>query len=125
MKKENVVGLGEFQFYKNYFIGKIYAGVNAGPEFVNELTGLIQKYFSGKPVVYISNRVNSYSLDPSATIDLINRNNIRFAGVVNYTKSQEHVYQLEEQILNGITMRSFNSLDHAVEWAEQKSLELN
>ena len=82
MIKEQIAGLGEFEFYEDYFIGRIYEGVNAGSNFVDSLSGLIQKHYSGRPIIYISDRVNSYSLDPIATNDLIRRNNIRFAGVV-------------------------------------------
>ena len=124
MIKEKIDGLGEFEFYSNYFIGRIYAGVNAGPAFVDPLSKLIKKYYSGRPAIYISDRVNSYSLDPVATNDLIRRNNIRFAGIVIYTQQQKHVYSYEEHVLQGVTVRSFDSLGSAVSWAEQKSLEL-
>ena len=124
MIKEQIDHLGEFEFYRNYFIGRIYEGVNAGPLFVDSLSKLIQKHYSGRPTIYISDRVNSYSLDPIATNELIRRNNIRFAGIVIYTRQQKHVYSYEEHVLQGVTVCSFDSLSAAVSWAEQKSLEL-
>jgi len=86
MIKEKINGLGEFEFYQSYIIGRIYEGMNAGQIFVSPLTDLIQKCFSGRPTIYISDRINSYSLDPVASIDLIARNNIRFMGIVTYTQ---------------------------------------
>ena len=124
MVKEQIDGLGEFEFYKNYFIGRIYEGVNAGFAFVDSLSKLIQKHYSGRPAIYISDRVNSYSIDPMATNVLIRRNNIRFAGIVIYTQQQRRVYFYEEHVLQGVTVCSFDSLDAAVSWAEKKSLEL-
>lgn len=124
MIKERIDGLGEFEFYSNYFIGRIDEGVNAGPSFVDSLTKLIQKHYSGGPIIYISDRVNSYSLDPIATNELIRRNNIRFAGIVIYTQQQKHVYSYEEHVLQGVTVCSFDALSTAVSWAELKSLEL-
>jgi hypothetical protein len=124
MIKEKIDGLGEFEFYSNYFIGRMYEGVNAGSSFVDAFSELIQRHYSGRPTIYISDRVNSYSLDPIATNELIKRNNIRYAGVVVYTQQQRNVFSYEKRILQGVTIRSFESLPAAISWTEQKSLEL-
>ena len=92
MITERIDGLGDFEFYKGYFIGRIDAGANAGPDFVDTLTALIQKHSPGQPIVYISDRVHSYSLDPVATMELISRNNIRYAGVVIHSPKQKKYY---------------------------------
>jgi hypothetical protein len=123
--KEQIDGLGEFEFYRNYFIGRIQEGVNAGPDFVDSLTELIQKHYSGRQCIYISDRVNSYSLDPVATNDLISRNNIRFAGVVIYTQQQRNVSFYEKQFFQGTNICFFDSSGAAKSWAEQKLLELH
>ncbi len=125
MVKEHIAKFGEFEFYKHYFIGRIYEGANAGPEFVDALSELIQKHYCGQPIIYISDRTNSYSLDPITTQILVTRNNIRFAGIVTYTEHQELNIHIEKRIINKTTMRSFSSLDSAITWAEQKSLEIN
>ena len=125
MLKEHIEGLGDFEFYDGYFIGRISEGAHAASNFVDALSNLISKHFHGRPVIYISDRINSYSLDPLATTELIARNNIKFAGVVIYTRLQQKVYSYEERAINGIIMSSFDSLDAAVAWAEQKLLELS
>ena len=125
MIKEYINGLGEFEFFEGYFIGRINVGVDAGSHFVDALSELIHKHYHGKPVIYISDRINSYSLDPVATIDLIERNNIRFAGVVVYTQQQEKMYSFEEHFIDGITMCNFVSLDAALCWSKQKLQEIN
>ncbi len=123
--KERIGGLGEFEFFDGYFIGRIDDGVNVGSDFVDALSELIHKHYLDRPIIYISDRVNSYSLDPVATMDLIERNNIRFAGVVVYTLQQRSVYSFEEHIIEGITMCDFVSLDAALTWAKQKLLEIS
>lgn len=125
MIKESINGLGEFDFFEGYFIGRINDGVNAGFKFVDALSELIHKHYHGKPVIYISDRTNSYSLDPVATEDLIERNNIRFAAVVVYTHQQEQVYSFEERFIDGITMCHFVSLDDALCWTKQKLQEIS
>ena len=124
MIKEHIEGLGDFEFYEGYFIGRIDAGVNAGYDFVDVLSELIQKHSFGQPIIYISDRVHSYSLDPIATTELISRNNIRYAGVVTHTLQQMKNYTFEESLIEDTTMRAFNTLDAAVNWAEQKLLEI-
>ena len=69
--------------------------------------------------------MNSYSLDPVATADLVERNNIRFVGVVVYTRQQERVYSFEERFIDGSTMCNFASLDAALCWSKQKLQEIN
>ena len=125
MIKECIPGLGEFEFFEGYFIGRISDGVNAGSNFVDTLSELLYEHYHGKPVIYISDRTNSYSLDPVATMDLIERNNIRFAAVVVYTQRQEQVYSFEERFIDGITMCHFVSLDAALSWSKQKLQEIN
>ena len=123
--KERINGFGEFEFYEGYFIGRIDEGVDASFNFVDSLSKLIQRHFSNQPVIYISDRVNSYSLDPVATMDLIARNNICFAGVVIYTKLKKQVFSFEEETIKGISMFYFDDLESAMIWAEQKLLKPN
>ena len=67
MIKEYINGLGEFEFFDGYLIGRINDGVNVGSNFVDALSELIHKHYHGNPFIYISDRINSYSLDPLAT----------------------------------------------------------
>jgi hypothetical protein len=124
MIKERIDGLGEFEIHAGYLIGRIDYGKHAGPHFVDALSELIQKHYQGRPLIYISDRVNSYSLDPAATMDLIRRNNIRFVGIVTYTDLQKTMYVFEEQVIKGITMCDFVSLNDALAWAKQKLPEI-
>jgi hypothetical protein len=125
MIKEKIDGLGEFEFHETYFIGRIYEGVDAGNNFVPPLSKLIQKHFSGRPTIYISDRINSYSLDPIATNDLIAKNNISFSAIVTYNKKGERFYSYLNTVIEGAIICSFDSLDNAVTWAKLKALELN
>ena len=125
MIKEHIRGLGDFEFYDNYFIGRIAEGANASADYVSSLSDLITKHLPGKSPVYISDRVNSYSLDPQATSDLIARNNIKFAGIVVYSPHQKNNIFYEEKVIKGTVMCVFTDIDSAVTWAKQKSLMLN
>lgn len=114
---ETIDSLGEFEFYEGYFIGRIFEGGNADSQFVDALTELIQKHSEGRSIIYISDRINSYSLDPVATMDLIERNQIRYAGVVTYTNQQNRIYSYEVKSIKGAELHSFPNLKSAVSWA--------
>lgn len=124
MIKEQIKGFGEFEFFDGYFIGRINGGVNAGSDFVDALSELIRKQYHGKPIIYISDRVNSYSIDPFATMDLSERNNIRFAAVVTYTHQQKKIFPLEVKVMDRLSMCNFDSLDAALNWATLKVREI-
>ena len=122
--KKSINGLGDFEFYEGYFVGHIYEGVNADSRFVDELSEHLQKYYEGRPIVYISDRLNSYSIDPADTQDLIDQNNIRYAGVVSYTAAQKRQYHYQKQVQKGIEFHSFHSIDSAIDWAKEKAADL-
>lgn len=120
MKLERISSLGEFEFYQGYFVGRIYDGVNADETHVEALSSLIRKYYAGAPVIYISDRVNSYSIDPIATKSLIERNNIKYALIVMHKESQKSSLPVEKMLINNVIMKSFDSLERAIVWAEEK-----
>ena len=120
----NIEGLGDFLFYEHFFIGRVKEEVNADYQYLDTLTQVIQKQYSGKPIVYVSDRVNSYSLDATAATELIKRNNIRFVAVVTYSRMQKGVYHFEKQIIEGADLCAFDNLDAALEWAESKAKDL-
>ncbi|MAC45928.1 MAG: hypothetical protein CMI12_03620 [Oceanospirillum sp.] len=122
---EVIKNLGEFEFFEGYFIGRIFEGANAGSDFVDALSSLIQKHSPGKPIVYISDRVHSYSLDPVATMELIERNQICYAAVVTYTRQQSRIFSYEVRSIKGAELRSFPNLAEAIRWAKSVSLGLN
>jgi hypothetical protein len=121
---ESIPHLGTFEFYDNYFIGRIYDGVDAGKKHIEELNRLINAHYSGAPTIYISDRVHSYSLDPVATQNLIANSNIVYAAVVLYSSPQKESFPLEKMLISNISLEQFNSLDSAIKWAETKAADL-
>jgi hypothetical protein len=117
---ESISHLGTFEFFEGYFIGRIDDGVNAGKEHLQELSSLIEKYYSGAPTIYISDRVHSYSIDPIATQNLIANSNIAYAAVVLHSSDQEKSYPLEKIMISNVKLEQFHNLENAVTWAKTK-----
>ena len=72
-----------------------------------------------KPWVYISNRVNSYSLDPNDYKHLNEIPTLKGIGVIQYKRSIETALELEKMFVKK-PFQTFNDLDTAIEWALEK-----
>lgn len=125
MRIEKISGFGEFEFHKGYFIGRIYEGIHAGIDHIKPLSELIARYYSGAPIVYISDRFYTYSIDMVATKKLIDENNIGYVAVVNYSSRQTYFFSIEKRLIDNIQINEFHSLDLAIAWAKIKALELS
>jgi len=86
---------------------------------VKELFNLYDS--NGEDIVYISNRVNDYSMVPSDWIKFYKNNyKLKGYGMVNYSKSG-HVMSLLEKLFVNNKSRRFSSLDKAIRWAKSKA----
>ncbi len=72
-----------------------------------------------KPWVYISNRVNSYSLDPNDYRHLNEIPTLKGIGVIQYKKSIKTAIELEKLFIKK-PFKTFDDLDSAIEWALEK-----
>lgn len=112
--------IGSFYFYDNFMISEIAEGVTVGMEMVLEVTHkYTKKYYSpNTPFVYIANRVNSYSIQP--TIHFETKKllpNTKGYAIVSYNAINNKIASLEKPFLS-IPMQIFNTLEDAVSWAE-------
>ncbi len=79
---------------------------------------LAKEYFGKKTFVYITNRINSYSFNPTAhfkTVALFP--NIVGYATVTYDEINHDIAQLEESFMNRPT-KKFRALEEAIEWGE-------
>jgi hypothetical protein len=72
-----------------------------------------------QPWVYISNRVNSYSLDPNDYKHLNEISTLKGIGVIQYKRSIKTAMELEKLFVKK-PFKTFNDLDSAIEWALEK-----
>ena len=110
--------IGIFRFYPNLVISEIKEGVtvtfdNSLPVFIKGL----EHYTVNTPLVYISNRINSYSFDPTLHMEAkAIFSNLRGFGVVVYDEMNLRIAQLEQKFMD-CPVNLFYSLDEAKEWA--------
>jgi len=84
-----------------------------------EIFARLLSIVGSKPWVYISNRVNSYSLDPNDYRHLNQIPTLKGIGVIQYEKSIKTAIELEKMFVKK-PFKTFNDLDAAIEWALDK-----
>lgn len=117
---EHKLDIGNFSFYKNVIVGEFSEGVHVTHE--NAIVPIqiaTQLYGSKEPIIYISHRKYSYSMDPvgyKETVALF-PNFIAF-GIVTQNKRTRMLANLERLFIKR-PIRLFNTLDEALVWAEE------
>ncbi len=119
IKKHNL-DIGTAYFYENFVVTEMKEGIILNFEKAAKLFQLGKEYYGNKiPFVYISNRINSYSFEPTSHFksgDLF-PNLIGFA-VVTYASIDSEIAELEQAFLKKPT-NIFYNLDDAIDWVEQ------
>ena len=97
--------------------GIVYTWEDHARQIVEELTHLYDH--NGENIVYISNRVHSYSTRPSDWIKFYRSDfKLRAYGIVSYSKKSLMTAVMEKIFMRN-RFQSFTSLDDAIAWAKR------
>lgn len=113
------VKIGELRYNDKYLIAVFNEGVDLNFEKFGEITDIIKSQFGDRPFGFISNRINSYSINLSDA-DKFNKmfpNNKAYA-VVAHNPLTEKVFEIEEHFF-AFNRKSFRNLDAAIDWVEK------
>ena len=117
---EHNLEIGHMIFYPHMIVGEVKEGGHVSYENASIAAQLIAETYQGTiPFVYISNRKNSYSMDPVAYKELFGLvpNLIGF-GIVAKSKRKRMLSNLERMFVKK-PMRVFGSVEDAMAWAEK------
>lgn len=120
IKKHTVVNIGSFYYYENFMVSEIEEGVVIDLEMVMQVTDMYTKKYYGrhKPFVYIANRINSYSLNPTVHFETAKiLPNTKGYAIVTYSKMNAEIANIERPFLK-IPIQIFYSMEEAIKWAE-------
>lgn len=115
---------GDFYLFDTFIVGEIHEDVHIswnehGKMIAEELSNLYDN--NGKDLVYISNRVNDYSLVPTDWKKFFKLSyNLKAYGIISYTKTGYFNAMLERMFVN-TKLRWFNSLEDAITWVDRIS----
>lgn len=111
--------VGQFTFYPNIVIGEFSEGVHVTFENASfPIQIATQLYGVNQPVVYLSHRIHSYSMDPMAYKEIVELfPNLLALGIVAQNKRSRMLANLERLFLKK-PIRVFSNLEEALVWAE-------
>ncbi|GAB5399574.1 MAG: hypothetical protein Aureis2KO_11590 [Aureisphaera sp.] len=122
---------GNFYIFDTYVIGEISEGIHFNWDLASKVIYAVYDYFgtTDLKVAYISNRVNSYSVQPKDWMQFFKeRHHIKCIAVVAYSKLGWMSVVLEK-IFSNAPIKKFKDLDSAIDWAinskEQKKFPKN
>lgn len=116
---EKTFEVGHFLYYPNYIVGKFNEGVHVTKKNAAEPIQLAQEiYGEDKPVVYISHRVHSYSMDPVGYQEVSEMfPNFKGFAIVSKNKYRRMIAKLEKLFIKK-PIAVFYDMDKAFEWAD-------
>ena len=107
---------GELFVFDEFIINQVKEGVLIAPEHNDILNDIIKKHFSGKKMVYISNRVKSYSVNPLIYPEAEKIPNLIAIALIPKTKLMRRNAEYESRFYDK-PYEIFNNLSNAIEWA--------
>lgn len=117
---QHTLDIGEFAFYSNIIVGEINEGAHV--TFENAVMALQlseQIYGTNYPVIYISHRKNSYSIDPIGYYEAVKLfPNLSGFAIVAQHKHRRMLASLEKLFLKK-PIRVFDNLDSAFVWSKK------
>ncbi len=108
----------DFSIFDNFMIAVMHEGVTVLPEHNSVLIELAEKYFKDKPFAYITNRINSYSVDPKVFEETSKIKNLIAFAVVSQSDVRIANADFERKFLSK-PHKSFTKLIDAITWCEQ------
>jgi len=108
----------KINIFDRYTIVEINEGVHLAPDHNTVLVNLVDTYYKNKSFVYITNRVNNYTVDPSIYIKTSEIENLIGFAVVSQTHTKEIAHKIAP-LFSRVRFNVFNNLDTAIVWANQ------
>ncbi|MCX7548017.1 hypothetical protein OS188_08630 [Xanthomarina sp. F1114] len=109
---------GTVSIHDFYMVAKMNEGVTVDPELNSILEDISKTHFKDKNFVYITHRVNSYSVDPNIYFKTSQIPNLIGFAVVLGNEIRLDNIEIEKMFLSK-PFHSFKSLDKAIEWAKE------
>ena len=108
---------GNFYLLEKFFISEIHEGVHFDWEMIKTaMAEIVEFYGKNAKVGYISNRVNSYSMNPQTWNKVQKKYNLIFAGaIVSYNNITFMNASIEKQF-SKTSIKSCLSLEEAIQW---------
>tara|TARA_R110000868_G_scaffold35966_4_gene128243 strand:+ start:147 stop:542 length:396 start_codon:yes stop_codon:yes gene_type:complete len=112
----------EIFVFDDFIINQIKEGVSIESHHNDKLNEIVQEYFSGKNMVYISNRVKSYSVNPLIYSETKKIPNLLAIAIIPKTQLMCENAEYELEFFDK-PCKIFDSLSLAIAWAHKIIIE--
>jgi hypothetical protein len=116
MDKSLTYPFGKVTIYDNYLISIMNEGITVTPNLNIVLANIADTYYKNKNFVYITHRINSYSVDPHVYLKTSQIPNLLGFAVVSGKRIVLDNTDLESVFLSK-PFKSFTKLEDAIAWA--------
>ena len=116
--EELILPFGKFYFFENFVISELYEGVHFDWKKVKILSDLMMNHYGGaNNLIYLSNRVNSYSIEPQSWLKFDKKYHLfNASGIIAYD-NRGGLSVVLERLFSKEKIKRFRRLKDAIEWA--------
>lgn len=108
----------DMHIYENYMVVIVHTGVNITVAHNKTLIEIANTYFNNIRFVYITHRVNSYSVDPAVYKEVSKIDNLAGFSVVSKNFMAKSTAQIEKLFLDR-PFEIFDTLPEAIAWSNE------
>lgn len=123
VKKEMNLPYGDFYFFDGFIVSEIFEGINFSWEEAKPVVYEATSFYGGdgRELIYISNRINKYSVKPLDWLNFASYSfKLRGYAVVNYSEAASINSILESMFVKS-KFKTFKDLMDAMQWAADLS----
>ena len=110
------LGYSEVFVFENYVINQIREGETVVVEHAQTLRAMIDKHLKDRKMVYIANRVNSYSVNPLVYLKVAEIDNLKAMCIVSDSDMKRNTALYEKQF-SAKPFEIFSNMNDAITWA--------
>lgn len=107
----------ELHVYEDHVITIVDEGITISPIHNRELMNVVETYFPKRDFVYISHRINSYTVDPITYIETSKIKNLKGFAVVSKDFKARANADVEKLFLNK-PIEIFDDMEKAISWTK-------
>lgn len=117
---EHHLDIGKFSFYPNILVGEFAEGCHVTKKNAWQAIELTQElYGTTRPLVYVSHRKHSYSMDPMGYKEVVDMfPNFKGFAIVSQNKYRRMIASLEKLFIKK-PIGVFYTLEEAFQWADE------
>lgn len=106
------------EFHKKFVISRVREGVVFSKKQVEDLIEVCSDFYKSKKFVYISQRVNSYNVDPTVYLNIYRVKNLVGIAIVSEMASSINMANFEKSF-SKVPFSVFIEMEDALDWVEE------